>query len=116
MTLSKDSRNHHEDTRCRPRAETRERRGIGRNNNRQRIADGQPGSGGVKRVLREELGICGIDILWPVQVQSASPLVTETEFPGAGDFALDSEIRLMRVSVDETFRQRERKRKNWQRV
>src|SRR5713101_2032055 len=118
MTLCQDSGNHHEDTggtRSRPGAATRERRSVGRNDDRQRVADAKPRSCGVERVLREQMGIRGINVLRPVQVQTACPLVTEAEFPGAGDFALDRQIRLVCVTVDEVFPQRKRKRKNGKR-
>src|SRR6266851_10041178 len=61
------------------------------------------------------MGIGGIDILGAVQVHSASPLSTETEFPGAGNFPLDGEICLVRVAVLEILRQRKRERKNGKR-
>ena len=48
-------------------------------------------------------------------MQSPSPLVTEAEFPGAGDFTLDGEIRLVRVAVDEVLPQRKCERQNGQR-
>src|SRR5713226_9717393 len=58
---------------------------AGGNDDGQRVADAKPRSGGIERVLREQMGVSGINVLSPGQVRSASPLVTETEFPGAGD-------------------------------
>src|SRR5258708_39083915 len=52
------------------------------------------------------MGICAIHILRMVQVHPAGPLVSEAEFPGARDFALDGEIELIGVTVDKVFRQR----------
>ena len=45
-------------------------------------------------------------------MQSACPLVTEAKFPGTGDFALDGEIRLICVTVDEIPPQRKRERQD----
>jgi hypothetical protein len=56
--------------------------------------------------------IRGINVLWAVQVQAAGPLGAEAEFPGARDFSLDGEIRLIRVGVDEILPQRKREGKN----
>src|SRR6266436_51700 len=56
-------------------------------------------------VLREQMGIRGIDVLRAVQVQSTGPLGTEAEFPGARDFALDGDICLVRVTVLEILGQ-----------
>src|SRR5207302_9730942 len=48
-------------------------------------------------------------------MQSPSPLVTEAEFPGAGDFTLDGEISRVRVAGDEVLPQRKCERQNGQR-
>jgi len=59
---------------------------------RSTVADTKPGGSGVEGVLREQMGIRGIDVLRAVQVQSPGPLGTEAEFPRARDFALDGDI------------------------
>jgi len=104
MPLPKHSRNHHEDTRA-SLSETRKRSSVGRNDDGQRVSDTKPGGSGVERVLRQQMGIRGIDILRTVQVQSTGPLGTEAEFPRARDFALDGDICLVRVTVLEIPRQ-----------
>ena len=48
-------------------------------------------------------------------MQTACPLVAETELPGARDFTLDRKIRLLCVAVDEVLRKRKRKGKNGER-
>src|SRR2546427_12581705 len=111
MSLRKHSGNHHEDTRA-SLGETRKRSSVGRNDDSQRVSDAEPGGGGVERVLRQQVRIRGVDVLRAVQVQSACPLVTEAKFPGTGDFALDGEIRLICVTVDEIPPQRKRDRKS----
>src|SRR6202171_1587727 len=50
-----------------------------------------------------------------VQVHAAGPLVPEAEFPGARDFTLNRQIRLVCVTIDEVFPQRKRERKNGKR-
>src|SRR5713226_871396 len=107
MPLPKHSRNHHEDTRA-SLSETRKRSSVGRNDDGQRVSDTKPGGSGVERVLRQQMGIRGIDILRTVQVQSTGPLGTEAEFPRARDFALDGDICLVRVTVLEISRQGKR--------
>src|SRR2546422_3173459 len=104
MSLRKHSGNHHEDTRA-SLGETRKRPSVGRNDDSQRVSDAEPGGGGVERVLRQQVRIRGVDVLRAVQVQSACPLVTEAEFPGARYFALDGEICLVRVAILEILRQ-----------
>src|SRR5229473_1738654 len=104
MPLPKHSGNHHEDTRA-SFSETRKRSSVGRNDDGQRVADTKPGGSGVEGVLREQMGICGIDVLRAVQVQFAGPLGTEAEFPRARDFAFDGDICLVRVTVLEILRQ-----------
>ena len=69
----------------------------------ERIAYAESGSGGIKRILCQQLGICGIDVHRTVQMQTAGPLVRKAEFPGGCKFALNGEIRLMRVGVDEVL-------------
>src|SRR6266403_3600653 len=98
MPLPKHSWNHHEDTRA-SLSETRKRSSVGRNDDSKRVADTKPGGGGVEGVLREQMGICGIDVLRAVQVYSTGPLRAEAEFPGARYFALDGDICLVRVTV-----------------
>src|SRR5216683_337208 len=107
MPLPKHSRNHHEDTRA-SLSETRKRSSVGRNDDGQRVSDTKPGGSGVERVLRQQMGIRGIDILRTVQVHSTGPLGTEAEFPRARDFALDGDICLVRVTVLEIPRQGKR--------
>src|SRR6266853_2983259 len=104
MPLPKHSGNHHEDTRASLR-ETRKRSSVGRNDDGQRVSDTKPGGSGVEGILREQMGIRGIDVLRAVQVQSTGPLGTEAEFPGARDFALDGDICLVRVTVLEILGQ-----------
>src|SRR5438132_6960095 len=107
MPLPKHSWNHHEDTRASLR-ETRKRSSVGRNDDGQWVSDTKPGGSGVEGVLRQQMGIRGIDVLRAVQVQSTGPLGTEAEFPGARDFALDGDICLVRVTVLEIPRQGKR--------
>ena len=47
-----------------------------------------------------------------VQVQPAGPLVTEAEFPGARDFALDGEIPLLGIAINKVFPERKREGQN----
>src|SRR5260370_12857012 len=112
MTWSKDSWNHHEDTRCRPGRETRERRGVGGANDCQRIADGEPRGSRFEGILSQEFRIRGINVLWTIQVQTTSPLVAQAEFPGGCEFAFNREIGLFRVAVFEVFGQRQGERQN----
>src|SRR5260370_18302637 len=112
MTWSKDSWNHHEDTRCRPGRETRERRGVGGANDCQRIADGEPRGSRFEGILSQECRIRGINVLWTIQVQTTSPLVAQAEFPGGCEFAFNREIGLFRVAVFEVFGQRQGERQN----
>src|SRR5258706_15795952 len=104
MPLPKHSRNHHEDTRA-SLSETRKRSSVGRNDDSERVADAKPRGGGVECVLRQQMRICGINVLRAVQVQSPGPLGTEAEFPRARDFALDGDICLVRVTVLEILGQ-----------
>src|SRR5258706_15013442 len=114
MPLPKHSRNHHEDTRA-SLSETRKRSSVGRNDDSERVADAKPRGGGVECVLRQQMRICGINVLRAVQVQSPGPLGTEAEFPRARDFALDGDICLVRVTVLEILRQRKGERKDGKR-
>src|SRR5260370_42474591 len=104
MPLPKHSGNDHEDTRV-SLSETRKWFRGGRNDGGQRVAETEPGGSGVEGVLREQMGIRGIDVLRAVQVQSPGPLGTEAEFPRARDFALDGDICLVRVTVLEILGQ-----------
>src|SRR6202521_2863322 len=101
MTLPKNSGNHHKDARRRPCLETRKCRGVRRNDDRQRVTDRDSRSRRIQRVHIQEFGIRRIHVLWPVQVQSTSPLVTEAEFPGSSNLPSNREVRLVRVTVDE---------------
>src|SRR4029077_15383462 len=68
--------------------------GIGRaagDDHCQRVAYGEPGFRRVQSILVQKLRIRGIDVLWPVEMQAAGPLITQAKFPGAGDFTLDGE-------------------------
>src|SRR5437016_11913986 len=111
MSVGKHTGNHHENTRA-SFSETGECRRARRNSDGRRVTDPEPRGSGVTRVQRQEMGIRGIAVLRAVQVQSAGPLVTEAEFPRAGKFTLDGEIRLMRVAVDEVSSQGKGERQN----
>jgi len=76
------------------------------------IRDGDARSAGVKGILSKELGIGGVDVNGAMQVQAASVLIAEAEFPGAGDFAFDGKIGLLGVTVFEIGGNGQGERKN----
>ena len=86
-----------------------------RSNHGHGIGESQTGGIGEFKIVGQQLRIGGVDVHRAIQFQSAGVLVTDADFPRAGDFLFNREVALLRVAVAEVFRYRQGERQDGQR-
>ena len=79
------------------------------------LVNPRPAASAFCRLVASNYWIGGVDVHRTIEFQSAGVLVTDADFPRAGDFPFNGEVALLRVAEAEVFRYRQGEGQNRQR-